>query len=53
MSNNDKLAIICLIGATISFGIGMFDAYRQGYKRGVRDGWHRGRNVSRQEFWSE
>ena len=53
MSNNDKLFVICMIGAVISFIVMSFASYRQGYDRGVRDGWHRGRGLSRQEFWEE
>lgn len=53
MSNNDKLLIICLIGATFSFFMFAMESYKAGYDRGLRDGWHRGRAVNRQEFWAE
>jgi hypothetical protein len=53
MSNNDKLLIICLIGAGISFIVYAVSAYKEAYERGHRDGWHKGRAVNRSEFWSE
>jgi len=53
MSNNDKLLIICIIGAALSFLVMVIESYKEGYERGVRDGWHRGRAVNRQEFWVE
>ena len=53
MSNNDKLLIICIIGAALSFLVMAIESYKEGYERGVRDGWHRGRAVNRQEFWVE
>jgi len=27
--------------------------YSTGHKEGLREGWHRGRAVNRQEFWQE
>jgi len=53
MSNNDKLLILCLIGAVISFIVFAIESYKSAYDRGVREGWHRGRAVNRSEFWSE
>jgi len=53
MSNNDKLFIICIIGSLISLAVLSVSSYRQGYDRGLRDGWHRGRGINRQEFWEE
>jgi len=53
MSNNDKLLIICLIGALVSFTVTVIESYKQGFERGMREGWHRGRAVNRSEFWSE
>jgi hypothetical protein len=53
MTNNDKLLIICLIGAGISFIVYAVSAYKEAYERGHRDGWHKGRAVNRSEFWSE
>ena len=53
MSNNDKLLIICIIGASISFVVLAITSYKDGFERGLREGWHRGRGVNRQEFWEE
>lgn len=53
MSNQDKLLFICMIGIVIGMIIVAIDAYRLGKERGIREGWHRGRSVSRQEFWEE
>jgi hypothetical protein len=53
MSNNDKLLIICLIGAGISFIVWILQSYKEAYERGHRDGWHKGRAVNRSDFWSE
>lgn len=53
MSNQDKLLLICIIGIVVGMTIVTIDAYRLGKERGIREGWHRGRSVSRQEFWEE
>lgn len=53
MNNNDKLFIICLIGAALSFILWAYQSYKSAYERGLREGWHRGRAVNRDEFWSE
>jgi hypothetical protein len=53
MSNQDKLLLICMIGIVIGMSIVAVDAYRLGKERGIREGWHRGRSLSRQEFWEE
>lgn len=53
MSNNDKLLLICLLGATISMATLAYLCYMDGYKRGKREGYARGRNVARQRYWSE
>jgi hypothetical protein len=53
MSNNDKLLIISLIGAGISFIVMAVQSYKEAYERGLREGWHKGRAVNRSEFWSE
>jgi len=53
MANTDKLLLICIVGLVISSIIIAIDAYRMGHERGLREGWHRGRSVSRQEFWEE
>jgi hypothetical protein len=53
MSNTDKLLLICIIGMFIGMIIVAIDAYRLGKERGIREGWHRGRSMSRQEFWEE
>ena len=53
MNNTDKLLLICLVGLMFSMTLVAIDAYRLGKERGIREGWHRGRSVSRQEFWKE
>ena len=53
MTNTDKMLLICFILSIIGMIIVAVDAYRTGHERGLREGWHRGRSVSRQEFWSE
>ena len=53
MSNTDKLLLICFIAFMIGMIIVAIDAYKLGKERGIREGWHRGRSLSRQEFWEE
>jgi len=53
MSNTDKLLIICIIGMWIGFIMVIIDVRHSAYQRGQREGWHRGRSTSRQEFWEE
>jgi hypothetical protein len=53
MNNLDKLLLICFIGSMIGMVIVAIDAYKLGKERGIREGWHRGRSISRQEFWEE
>ena len=53
MSNTDKLLAICIVGMWIGFIIVVFDVQRSAYQKGLREGWHRGRSTSRQEFWEE
>ena len=53
MSNSDKLLIICIIGMWLGFIMVIIDVRRTAYQKGLREGWHRGRSVSRQEFWEE
>jgi hypothetical protein len=53
MSNQDKMLLICVIGIFVSMSIVAWDCYRLGKERGIREGWHRGRSLSRQEFWEE
>ena len=53
MNNNDKLLIICLIGASISFVVWAVQSYNGADYRGHRDGLHNGRAVNRSEFWLE
>jgi hypothetical protein len=53
MSNQDKMLIICMIGIVFGMSLVAIDAYRVGKERGIREGWHRGRSVARQEFWEE
>jgi hypothetical protein len=53
MSNTDKLLAICIVGMWIGFIVVVIDVQRSSYKKGLREGWHRGRSTSRQEFWEE
>jgi hypothetical protein len=53
MSNTDKLLLICIIGMIIGFIIVIIDVQRTSYKKGLREGYHRGRSTSRQDFWQE
>jgi len=53
MSNTDKLLIIAIIGMLIGFILVLLDVQRVAYQKGLREGWHRGRSTSRQEFWEE
>jgi len=49
MSNTDKLLLICIIGMIIGFIIVIIDVQNSAYKKGVRDGYHRGRSIKGQE----
>jgi hypothetical protein len=49
MSSLDKLFIISLIGIAIGFALILIDVQRTSYKKGVRDGYHRGRSIKGQE----
>jgi hypothetical protein len=49
MANTDKLLLICIIGMIIGFIIVIIDVQKTSYKRGVRDGYHRGRSIKGQE----
>jgi hypothetical protein len=49
MSNTDKLLLICIIGMIIGFIIVIIDVQKTSYKKGVRDGYHRGRSIKGQE----
>jgi hypothetical protein len=53
MANTDKLLLIAIFGMIIGFIIVVIDVQRHAYRKGVRDGYHRGRSISRQEFWEE
>lgn len=53
MSSMDKLLLIAIIGMLIGFIIVLLDVQRAAYQKGMREGWHRGRSTSRQEFWEE
>jgi hypothetical protein len=53
MSNTDKLLLICIVGMIIGFIIVIIDVQRQAYAKGLREGYHRGRSTSRQDFWQE
>ena len=53
MTIEEKALLICLIGIIFGMILVAIDAYKTGYERGVREGWHRGRALSRQEFWEE
>lgn len=44
MSSLDKLFIISLIGMCIGFALIIIDVQCTSYNKGLRDGWHRGRN---------
>ncbi len=49
MANIDKLLLICIIGMIIGFIIVIIDVQKAAYKKGVRDGYHRGRSIKGQE----
>jgi hypothetical protein len=49
MANTDKLLLICIIGMIIGFIIVIIDVQKTSYKKGVRDGYHRGRSIKGQE----
>jgi cell division protein FtsL len=49
MSNLDKLLLICIIGMIAAFIVVIIDVQKTAYKKGVRDGYHRGRSYKGQE----
>ena len=49
MANTDKLLLICIIGMIIGFIIVIIDVQKTAYKKGVRDGYHRGRSIKGKE----
>jgi hypothetical protein len=49
MSNTDKLLLICMLGMIVGFILITIDVQRTSYKKGVRDGYHRGRTYKGQE----
>ncbi len=49
MSNTDKLLLICILGMIVGFIFIIIDVQRTAYKKGVRDGYHRGRTYKGQE----
>jgi F0F1-type ATP synthase assembly protein I len=49
MANTDKLLLICIIGMIIGFIIVIIDVQKTAYKKGVRDGYHRGSSIKGQE----
>ena len=51
MDGTQILALATFVVLVIGFIL--TEVARKSYERGVRDGWHKGRGVSRQEFWSE
>jgi hypothetical protein len=53
MTIQEKALALCFIGLIFSMTLIAIDAYRTGHERGMREGWHRGRSVNRQEFWEE
>jgi hypothetical protein len=53
MTIQEKALLICLIGIIFGMILVAVDAYKTGYERGLREGWHRGRSLSRQEYWEE
>jgi hypothetical protein len=44
---------LTLIAIFAIFAVTNFVWYWQGFKDGKREGWSRGRSLSRQEFWQE
>ena len=51
MDGTDILAIATAV--VLILGFIFAEVSRKGYERGVREGWHRGRGINRQEFWQE
>jgi hypothetical protein len=51
MDGTDILAIAA--GVVLVVGFLLTEVSRKSYERGKREGWHRGRALSRQEFWQE
>jgi hypothetical protein len=49
MANTDKLLLICMLGMIVGFILITIDVQRTAYKKGVRDGYHRGRTYKGQE----
>ena len=47
------MTIIFMLLIVIGMTLVTFNAYRVGKQRGIREGYHRGRAVNRQEFWAE
>jgi hypothetical protein len=44
---------LTIIGILLIFFMTNFVWYWQGFRDGKREGWTRGRSMSRQEFWQE
>jgi hypothetical protein len=44
---------LTIIGILLIFIMTNFVWYWQGFRDGKREGWTRGRSMSRQEFWQE
>ena len=44
MSNLDKLLLISILGIIVGFIMITIDVQKRSYNKGLRDGWHRGRN---------
>ena len=49
MANTDKLLLICIILMIVGMIIMIIDIQKTAYKKGVRDGYHRGRSFKGQE----
>jgi hypothetical protein len=49
MANTDKLLLICIFGMIVGFAIIIIDVQKSAYKKGVRDGYHRGRSIKGKE----
>jgi hypothetical protein len=49
MSNTDKLLLICIVGMLFGFGVALYDVSKRSYEKGLREGYHRGRNIKGQE----
>ena len=51
--SNQNLNILFMVLIVVGMTLVSANSYRVGKQRGVREGYHRGRAVNRQEFWQE